>query len=98
MQLLVPSKYTALRLYHDVPCKLVAHSTLRGIMIVNHNECDIEVYTPTDEHCIIKPNTIKKYIDGAYVYGVYTFTINEATTEASLTVIGVEKNDKMYEL
>jgi len=98
MQLLVPSKYSTLRLYHDVPCRLVAYSTLRGIMIVNHNECDIEVCTPTNERCIIKPGTIKKYIDDAYVYGVYTFTVNEATTAASLTIIGIDNKEEMYEI
>jgi hypothetical protein len=98
MQLLVPSKYTTLRLYRDVPCKLVAHSTLRGIMIVNHNECDVEVCTPTEEHCIIKPDTIKKYVDDAYVYGVYTFTITDATPQASLTIIGIDRLEEMYRI
>jgi len=90
MQLLVPSMRSKLHLYHDVPCRLSLPSTLRGIMIVNHNECDMEVCTPIGEHCIIKPDTIKKYIGDAYVSGTYTFTVSEAATADSLTIIGID--------
>jgi hypothetical protein len=98
MQLRVPTKYTILRLCRDVPCKLVAQSGLHGIMIANHNECDVEVCTPKDEHCIIKPDTIKKFLGDEYTYGIYIFNITDTTPQASLTIIGIDRLEEMYRI